>query len=394
MSFPYNDRFWVDVAAFLRPLAGARDTVLAPDDFWQLFPRIHRYINTRLRPEMDYDWAVIHKGQLCELAPEFARRLVRTMAPVFANEVFVVWSAPPRATPLPQSGRQHVQPLVEAIAAPALDRGDAPQQSVDDPVLPDPGEISQFEFLGIGELKDAMNSFWRRGGYRAATHRDHACCADLDSRVAELLGDAGGCRILDLSCGASLPPCADAAEMIVGVDISEVAVRRAAAAYRDRPGSAVAVMDAHSLAFASASFDIVSFTESIEQMHDAAAVIAEIHRVLKPGGRVLVSTPNANSLHLVMSRKLGYPTFKTSFQHIREFTFDEVCDLLQQAGFVMSRSEGVFLYPYWGIPGIDQIARPIADSDPELIEVMRELGRRVGPEHAYLFIILAEKPPG
>jgi len=151
MSFPYNDRYWADVAAFLRPLAEARDTVLAPDDFWQLFPRIHRYINTRLRPEMDYDWAVIHKGQLQELAADFARRLVRTTAPVFANEVFVVWSASSRATPLPKSARHFVQPLVEAIAAPASARRDAPQQNVDDPVLPNPGEITQFELLGISE---------------------------------------------------------------------------------------------------------------------------------------------------------------------------------------------------------------------------------------------------
>jgi hypothetical protein len=54
----------------------------------------------------------------------------------------------------------------------------------------------------------------------------------------------------------------------------------------------------------------------------------------------------------------------------------------------------MFLYPYWGIPGIDQIARPITDSDPELVELMRELGRRVGPEHSYLMVILAEKAPG
>ena len=392
MSFPYNDRYWADVAAFLRPLAEARDTVLAPDDFWQLFPRIHRYINTRLRPEMDYDWAVIHKGQLQELAADFARRLVRTTAPVFANEVFVVWSASSRATPLPKSARHFVQPLVEAIAAPASARRDAPQQNVDDPVLPNPGEITQFELLGISELKEAMNSFWRHGGYRAATHRDSVCSVEHASRIAEGLGDVGGCRILDLACGDKrLPPCTDAAEMIVAVDISEVAVKLAAEAYRGRAGAAVAVMDAHALAFASATFDLVSFTESIEKMHDADRAIAEIRRVLKPGGRLLVTAANANSLHLVMTRKLGYPAFKTSFQHIREYAFEEVCDLLRKAGFVISRSHGMFLYPYWGVPGIDQIARTITDSDPELVELMRELGRRVGPEHSYLFVILAQK---
>jgi SAM-dependent methyltransferase len=153
-------------------------------------------------------------------------------------------------------------------------------------------------------------------------------------------------------------------------------------------------MDAHALAFASATFDIVSFTESIENMHDAARVIAEIHRVLKPGGRLLVTATNADSLHLVMTRKLGYPTFKTSFQHVREYAFADVRDLLRNAGFAIARSDGMFLYPYWGIPGIDQIARPITDSDPEFVELVRVLGRKVGPEHSYLFLILAEKAAG
>src|ERR1051325_3742955 len=106
MSFPFNDRNWADVATFLRPLAGASDKVLAPDDFWRLFPRTYRHIHTRLRHAMEYDWAVLHKGQLVEFAPESARRLVKTTEPVFANEVFVVWSTSPRAGPLPKPARQ------------------------------------------------------------------------------------------------------------------------------------------------------------------------------------------------------------------------------------------------------------------------------------------------
>ena len=103
MSFPYHDVYWADTAKFLMPQVTTNDKVLAPDDFWRLFPRIYRYINTRLKPAMSYDWAVIHKGQLGEFSPKFLRGLGGRMVPVFANEVFFVWSGAPGAQPLPKS---------------------------------------------------------------------------------------------------------------------------------------------------------------------------------------------------------------------------------------------------------------------------------------------------
>jgi ubiquinone/menaquinone biosynthesis C-methylase UbiE len=393
MSFPYNDRYWTDVAAFLQPLAGAGDKLLAPDDFWRLFPRIYRYINTRLRPEMDYDWAVIHKGQLVELAPEFARRLVTTAAPVFANEVFVVWSASPRAMPLPTPAHRHVQPLLEAIAAPASGPHDGPRQNVYDPVLSHPGEISQHEFLSVTELKHAMNAFWRNGGYAYDTERDQALGRDINATVAEFLGDVTGRSILDLCCGeVRLPASVDGAAMLVGADISETALRLDPHTYRAKPNFSSVVTDAHALAFASASFDIVIFIEAIEHVHRVPEIFSEVLRVLKPGGKFLVSTANTDSLHLIVTRKLGYPPFKTSSQHVNEFSFGETRDLLQAAGFAIARCGGIFLYPYWGVPGIDPIARPVVDNDLEFVALMRELGRRVGPEYSYLSVLLAEKP--
>lgn len=393
MSFPYNDRFWADVATFLQPLAGADDKVLAPDDFWRLFPRIYRYVNTRLRPAMDYDWAVIHKGILRELAPEFVRRLVKTTQPVFANEVFVVWSTSPRAAPLPTSANQHVQPMLEGIAASASRPQAEPQQNTHDTVLPDPGEISQFEFLSVVELKHAMNAFWSNGGYVYETERDQALGREIHATTAELLGDVAGRRILDLGCGeVRLPASLDSAAMVVGADISEAALRLDPHAYRAKPNFSSVVTDAHALGFASATFDIVTFLEAIEHVTRVPEVFTEVMRVLKPGGQFLVTTANTDSLHLIVTRKLGYPPFKTSYQHVREFSFAETRDLLQAAGFRIVRCGGIFLYPYWGVPGIDPITRPVDDDDPEFVELTRELGRRVGPEYSYLSVVLAEKP--
>jgi SAM-dependent methyltransferase len=73
----------------------------------------------------------------------------------------------------------------------------------------------------------------------------------------------------------------------VGVDISPVAVQQARArgleAYVQRPNE---------LPFEKASFDSVTLLEVIEHLFDVEATLGEIHRVLKPGGVLAVSTPN------------------------------------------------------------------------------------------------------
>lgn len=43
---------------------------------------------------------------------------------------------------------------------------------------------------------------------------------------------------------------------------------------------------------ADASFDLVTSVEGVEHLENPHAFLAEIHRVLKPGGRCIVTTPN------------------------------------------------------------------------------------------------------
>ncbi len=55
----------------------------------------------------------------------------------------------------------------------------------------------------------------------------------------------------------------------------------------------------------------------------------------------------------------------------------------ESAIFKIGDSHGVFLYPYWGVPEIDEVVRHIMDEGKELVEVTRLLGERVGPNYAY-----------
>ena len=52
------------------------------------------------------------------------------------------------------------------------------------------------------------------------------------------------------------------------------------------------IANAHNLPFLSASFDLVCCTQMVEYANDPQRVIDEIHRVLKPGGFLLLSVPS------------------------------------------------------------------------------------------------------
>jgi SAM-dependent methyltransferase len=150
-------------------------------------------------------------------------------------------------------------------------------------------------------------------------------------------------------------------------------------------------MDAHDLRFVDESFDAVLFIDAIEHVKDAERVIAETARVLRPGGAVLLTVANRDSVNQVLTRKLGYPEFVTNYQHIREFSYAETLSMLEANHLQIEKTRGIFLYPYWGVPRVDEFVREVTDEDPEFVELMRELGEKVGAEHAYCSVVLARK---
>jgi len=70
---------------------------------------------------------------------------------------------------------------------------------------------------------------------------------------------------------------------VIGVDIDEPAVKHAKASFQ-RENLAFQVGDALDLQFAEASFDVVVCSQVYEHVPDAARMMREIYRVLRPGG--------------------------------------------------------------------------------------------------------------
>ena len=98
-------------------------------------------------------------------------------------------------------------------------------------------------------------------------------------------------RILDLGCGAGtnldLLSTLYPGSTIVGIDIHLEPLRYCRG---DRPEPLVQA-DAVRLPFSEGSFDLVTALDALEHMPDDGAVLAELHRVCRPDGMLLVTVP-------------------------------------------------------------------------------------------------------
>jgi ubiquinone/menaquinone biosynthesis C-methylase UbiE len=120
--------------------------------------------------------------------------------------------------------------------------------------------------------------------------------AYFGERLVERAGLAPGMRVLDVACGrgAVLFPAAQRVGetgSVVGIDLSPgmVAATSAEIAERGISNATVQVMDGEQLSFPDATFDALTCAFSIFFMSESAA-LAEFHRVLRPGGRIAIST--------------------------------------------------------------------------------------------------------
>ncbi|GGZ11787.1 class I SAM-dependent methyltransferase [Streptomyces poonensis] len=182
--------------------------------------------------------------------------------------------------------------------------------------------------------------------------------------LAAALGPAtAGVRtVLDMGCGdgtaaATAAPLL-AGHRIIGVDWSQDVLRRA----RTRlPYVVRGELSDGGLPFATAGADAVLFSEVVEHLVDPDGALEEIHRVLRPGGHLMLSTPNLAAWYNRALLLAGVqPVFsEVSLRavhgrpgtevvgHLRLYTARALRSFVAASGFEVVRLRGA---PFHGVP--------------------------------------------
>jgi 2-polyprenyl-6-hydroxyphenyl methylase/3-demethylubiquinone-9 3-methyltransferase len=167
-----------------------------------------------------------------------------------------------------------------------------------------------------------------------------------DARRRMLLAEArAGERVLDLGCGAGrfVAALAAAGADPVGVEVAEAALERARAV---APGADLRLLEPDgSIPLEHGSVDLVWCSEVLEHVADVGYLLAEVRRVLRPGGRLLVTVPYHGR---VQAAAIALTRFEAHFdplgQHLRFFTRRSLAATLEHAGLQPRRVAG------WGGP--------------------------------------------
>jgi SAM-dependent methyltransferase len=128
-------------------------------------------------------------------------------------------------------------------------------------------------------------------------------------------------EVLDISCGEGYGSAllAEVAKKVTGSDIDANIISKAEKKYKSTNLS-YEVNDCRRMSFDDATFDCVVSFETIEHIEEQKDFLKEVKRVLKPGGILIISTPDT----VEYSNKRNY----NNPDHIKEFTLTEFHDFL------------------------------------------------------------------
>jgi SAM-dependent methyltransferase len=149
----------------------------------------------------------------------------------------------------------------------------------------------------------------------------------------KVLGWHGQGRLLDFGCGGGsyLERMHLQGWKVTGLDLSTAAVQRIRA---DLGLHALTGSLPHP-ALAEASFDVITMWQALEHVHAPLGVLREAHRLLVPGGKLIVSVPNIDSLPF---RWFGHAWSGLDLpRHLTHFAPWTLRLMLNRAGFYAGR---------------------------------------------------------
>ena len=141
-------------------------------------------------------------------------------------------------------------------------------------------------------------------------------------------------KLLDIGCGGGrfLNRMKKRGWDVEGIDFDAQATNKVTARY----GVKTYVGDLTQCALPANSFDVITMSQTIEHLYDPNATLHESLRILKPGGLLVITTPNVNSLG---AREFG--AFWRGWEaprHLHLFSVESLQRLTQRVGFEVTEA--------------------------------------------------------
>jgi SAM-dependent methyltransferase len=202
-----------------------------------------------------------------------------------------------------------------------------------------------------------------------------------------------GSRLLEVGCGAGnlLLQATVPGSYPMALDLSMQALTFVRSRLQEAQAGALAPAGfactqaiGESLPFADASFDCVLLSEVIEHLEAPEISIREAGRVLCPGGRLLITTPNYRSFWPLMEwtiDRLNMAPKMAGEQHVSRFYPSSLKRMLVETGLNLEYSGSIYnLSPFLALLSLGQAKR----------QLQRELDRRSGS--GMILVAVAVKP--
>lgn len=144
----------------------------------------------------------------------------------------------------------------------------------------------------------------------------------LLEKISEFADNLHG-RILDIGCGdgrISLT-LANRDRFMIGVELARRRVERARQKFLERQQKGCFIQgDGEALPFRDGVMDGIILTEVLEHIPDDEKVLRELTRVLKPGGRVILSVPSISWRKYILIKKNKVAVYDST-EHLREYSY-------------------------------------------------------------------------
>jgi len=129
---------------------------------------------------------------------------------------------------------------------------------------------------------------------------------------------------------------------LYGLEYNPVRVVRAKGCV---PAACIVLGDLLNNPFKKESFDIILLNQVLEHISEDLDVLRELHRILKPGGILILGVPNEGCLIAQLRNNIVQREIKRTSDHVQQYTEFAIRNKLSQSGWRIKsiRKEGFFL---------------------------------------------------